>query len=102
MLPDREIINLKFFHIRVLIILVICWSIFPGCRLIAKLGHGTNKPKIENQASVIKWLNKKGFTQAAYATVSPDNFDFFVPRFLSSIFLFDRSGRFLAVGYHQG
>ncbi len=81
-----------------LLITMICL----GCSAIAKLGHGADKPKIENEKTINKWLHKRGFEEYDAVAVAPDHFYDFYPAYYSSIFLFDSSGRFHAVGWHQG
>jgi hypothetical protein len=73
-----------------------------GCSLIAKLGHGAKKPRIENEKSINSWVSKKGFSTGNVPCVSPEEFYFFVPAQLNSIFLFNGNGTFLAIGYSQG
>jgi hypothetical protein len=72
------------------------------CSFIAKIGHGARRPKIEDEESIRSWVNKKGVQNAEVVTSQPEDIYFFVPAYLNSIFLFNKSGTFLAVGYSQG
>lgn len=82
--------------------IIIFSCVILSCTTLAKLGHGSRKPKVESETSIVKWLKSKGFDKGRVVATSPEEFYFFAPQFVNSIFLLDNTGRFHAIGYNQG
>jgi hypothetical protein len=85
-----------------LIFITLSLTILQGCGFLAKKGYGAKKPKIESSESITTWLKENNLGSENVATVSGTDFYRFFPVFSQSPLLFEKNGRFLAVGFSNG
>jgi hypothetical protein len=96
-----EIMKTLLFNNKKNISIVLLAISLTGCSSIMKAMYGIKKPKVENEASIMKWLKKDGMTSENVVALSYSGFKSTLTAIknkMPEVFIFNENGEYIPYG----